>query len=419
MTSWLLAAILLVSPYIAPAQTTAGASISGVVLSDDATPAPIRHARVRLNGPAERSVITGDDGAFSFIGLPAGRYEIVADKLGFGRRAFSANRLSTSPTPIALAIGQQMSALKVILPRGGVITGVISDPFGLPLEGATVTAVDTVGPAAAAKRIALVRATTDDEGRYRLYGLTPGTYLVRAEQDRQPLIETYYPGVNAPRDASAVTVGASDERLDISFPVRISPGVVISGTVLDADGQLADVQIRAVRVGLGADDTERQIMARGGEFTVGGIPPGTYELETRRGATAASVTIDVATENVTDVSLVLRPAAPARSAGDSGGLRGRISNSAGQAAPELAIVVLNADREKWASPAGRPVVIWPDTNGDWSIDALAPGDYLVAALGAVNDADLSRADFLAALAAGSVTVGVKAGEISVQDLKIR
>ena len=434
MTRWFLTTLLLCSAHllhardIASAQGVAAASLSGVVLTDDATPVPVRHARVELAGPAAQSVITGDDGAFQFNNLSAGKYQITVDKLGVGRRVFSANRLSTAPTLVALAAGQQFTSLKVILPRGGVISGIVTDPAGAPVVGAMVAAIDQLGDSLSnPRRAALPIATTDDEGRYRLFGLAPGSYIVRVapQGTEDGSVETYYPNVDSPREAIAVVVAARDERLGVDVVTAGGKRVSLSGSLRNSGGEPIDAVVQLSRTGTGADGAEIKASTRDGSFAFRGISPGSYELRAVKDAMSALETIDVSNRSESGIALVLRPSAtpaktPALGIGGSevGGLRGRISNAAGQGAPELAIVVLSADRQKWATADGRPIIVWPDTNGDWSIEALLAGEYLVAALGEVTPADLARPDFLATVAAGSVAVGVKAGEVAVQDLRI-
>ena len=70
------------------------------------------------------------------------------------------------------------------LHRGAAITGVITDEAGDPLEGAYVVVMrEQFGPNGRyfnPAGLAPMPIQTDDEGRYRVYGLRPGTYMVMA-----------------------------------------------------------------------------------------------------------------------------------------------------------------------------------------------------------------------------------------------
>lgn len=423
MTHCLIAAMLLLPQQPVATQPAIAASASGVVLSDDATPLPLRHARVELTGVGTQTVITGDDGTFAFSGVNPGRYELSVSKPGLGRRAYSANLSSPAPTIVALAPGQQLTGLRVVLPRGGVVSGVITDAAGEPVHDARVFAVEQDRPYVPSSFTQpRVAAVSDDEGRYRLFGLTPGSYLIRVTQPREPdAIDTYYPGVGSPRDALIVAVGAREERFDVDVVAMGGNRVTVSGSLQNAAGAAVDSVVQLSRIGAGADGEELKTEARDGIFVFRKVSPGSYELQASNASSAVVETIDVSNRSEIGITLVLRPTAVPASgpAAEVGGLGGRISTAGGQGAPEFAIVVMNANRQTWAASQGRPIVVWPDTNGDWSIEALAVGDYLVAALGEVHPSDLTRPDFLAAVAAGSVTVGVKAGVTTHQDLTVR
>nr|MBA3641592.1 carboxypeptidase regulatory-like domain-containing protein [Acidobacteriota bacterium] len=57
------------------------ATITGVVMSAESQPRPLRRVRVRISGTEleiSQSTITTDDGRFAFDSLPAGRYTVSA-----------------------------------------------------------------------------------------------------------------------------------------------------------------------------------------------------------------------------------------------------------------------------------------------------------------------------------------------------
>jgi hypothetical protein len=90
-----------------PARGTA--SVSGVVVLDDATQSPLRRTRVTLRGVdtrAERTVTTDDMGRFAFAGLPAGNYSLVAAKARTSRRSTAP---STPARPWHAALDRQRS----------------------------------------------------------------------------------------------------------------------------------------------------------------------------------------------------------------------------------------------------------------------------------------------------------------------
>jgi len=71
------------------------ATISGIVMTDEAQPRPLRHARVTLKGEAldaDEAVMTGDDGTFAFEDLRSGMYELRAAKSAYITTAYGAAR---------------------------------------------------------------------------------------------------------------------------------------------------------------------------------------------------------------------------------------------------------------------------------------------------------------------------------------
>ena len=162
--------------------------ISGVVLLDDTTPRPVRHARVTLTGGVgvNRTVLTDEQGRFMVATLPAGRYSVYASKASYLTAYYGGTRPGRGPSaPLLLATGQSITDVTLRMAKGGVITGRITDEFGMPLQGLNVRVLQPlmregervwsqVGISGGGPN------TSDDRGIYRIYGVPPGNYLVTA-----------------------------------------------------------------------------------------------------------------------------------------------------------------------------------------------------------------------------------------------
>ncbi|MEO7134723.1 MAG: carboxypeptidase-like regulatory domain-containing protein, partial [Vicinamibacterales bacterium] len=155
-----------------------------VIAADNGT--PIRRAQVRvasLEARESRVAATDAQGRFEIKELPAGRYTMSASKGGFVALQYGQRRPSESGTPIELADGQTLDKIAIALPRGSVLGGRITDEFGEPVANASVTAW-RYGYAGGARRLTPAgpnaRDTTDDQGHFRLFGLSPGDYYVSA-----------------------------------------------------------------------------------------------------------------------------------------------------------------------------------------------------------------------------------------------
>jgi hypothetical protein len=180
----------------------------------------------------------------------------------------------------------------VRLVPGAVVTGSVYDERGEPIQSALVDARQirvrdghpVVGAASG--------GITDDRGRYRLFGLGTGRWIVSArtegiQKDAQtsPRPSFYYPGTADVRFAVPLDLveGRVSEAIDIQR-TRFE-GVTISGTAIGADGQplpdgfvTLDLSYRS-----GALQT-RFIPDRiaNGRFEFSLVPPGDYVVQVAR-----------------------------------------------------------------------------------------------------------------------------------------
>ena len=163
------------------------AIISGIVVSDDKTPAPVRRARVTVRSEAYGngwSATTDDDGRFVVRGVAAGRFTVQAAKPAWLTSNYGAARPGRPGTPVVVTEGARVDGLTIRMSRGAVVTGTVADRSGQPMPGVTVSAMRYTFSEITGEKT-LLRAggadsVSDDQGAYRLYGLSPGEYLVVA-----------------------------------------------------------------------------------------------------------------------------------------------------------------------------------------------------------------------------------------------
>jgi hypothetical protein len=160
----LLAAALLQAP---------SPSVEGTVIRAGTTE-PIAHARVMLTrvdgGLADTRVAqTDDEGRFAFRGVTPGDYRLIAQHEAHVR---------SSSRRVTIAASGSIRDLVVPLTATGVITGRVVDEYGDPVSDVYVRATTVVG--ADLKVGPYHETTTNDLGEYRLFGLTPGAYVVSA-----------------------------------------------------------------------------------------------------------------------------------------------------------------------------------------------------------------------------------------------
>lgn len=292
-----------------PEEKTGTAIIKGKVLAAE-TGAPIRRAQVRLMSPELRGgrvATTDPDGRYEFRDLPPGRYTFNTSKAGFVSMQFGQRRAFEQGKPIEMLDAQVMDTADFRLPRGSAITGRILDEFGEPIADAMVQAMQHQFVGGRRQLVPAGRGgQTNDLGQYRIYGLSPGEYVVSATVPNMGGIDmevnsavgraettsyapTYFPGTQSAADAQrvAVALGQETSSVDLALlPVRTAR---ISGIVIDSEGKPVsggmvmlmprEIEGMMLRIGSNVGRTSKD-----GAFAISNVAPGEYNLQVRGGS---------------------------------------------------------------------------------------------------------------------------------------
>jgi hypothetical protein len=263
---------------------------------------PVRRALVNLSGGGmrgQRTTLTSDQGRFSFVALPAGRFNLSVSKPGYVGVSYGAKKPGRQGTPIQLTEGQALTTANVALPKGSVITGVVVDESGEPSPNTPVRAYRFTSQNGERTLQSAGQGQTDDRGIYRIFQLQPGDYLVSAvprnqgigdigtqiQAQLQPLLQqvqaaggvgaliggalgggrgqqlldqvqqlqqqlgqqsdqpqgyapVYFPGTATPAQAGKVTLGVGEERTAVDFQLQLVPTSKVTGRVVSPDGAL-------------------------------------------------------------------------------------------------------------------------------------------------------------------------------------
>jgi hypothetical protein len=274
------------------APTTAAGTgiIRGRVLRDDGRPIP--RATVRLVGLTNRSqhvVTTGSEGDYTFRDLPADSYTLSAQKLGYIELELGQQRPFERGRRLPLADREILEKVDLTLPRNGAITGRILDENGEPLEGVTVRVMRVEFAAERRRLIDVVAAqprVSNDLGRYRVYGVPPGQYIViagsasRGGRGTPGYIPTYFPSVASAVDAQFVTVGVSQDATSVDIALARGRTVRIAGNALDADGHsLTGTVMLSKRSNAMAMEPVLAVVQADGMFEFRDVTPGDYVLQ--------------------------------------------------------------------------------------------------------------------------------------------
>ncbi len=221
------------------------ASLEGVI-TNSVTGEPVLRAHVSLRGVQKRfGALTTAEGKFSITAIDPGRYSLMVEKPGF---------LPPSPRDapdLNLQPGDTKSDLKFALMPAGSITGRVLNAGGEPMENIRV-AVD---------RGSLSEGTTDDNGKFRIGGLSPGRYRVRALPQTMAIppeirtdgttevhySPTYYPAALLSKSASRVDARAGSETAGVDIRLLRTPIVRVSGTVAGLPAGAQNAYIEVVR----------------------------------------------------------------------------------------------------------------------------------------------------------------------------
>ena len=281
------------------------AAIRGIVVAAD-NGTPVRRAQIRASAPGAgtRVATTDAQGRFEIRELAAGRYTVSASKAGFVALQYGQRRPAESGTPIEIGDGQMLDKLVIALPRGSVISGRITDELANPSPMHSSWACDTdTSPAQSGVPVPgeNTRDTTDDQGQFRLFGLSPGEYVVSATlrtggpEATYPAGETpgyaptYFPGTGNVLDAQRIALGLTQEQAGVSFSLLATRLVRVSGAILNsqgapATGGMVTLTPAAARIGAGAMmQTMSGRVEQGGQFRSPAFRPDATSRRCARG----------------------------------------------------------------------------------------------------------------------------------------
>jgi hypothetical protein len=232
------------TPTVVDAALAAGSTITGLAvdaklgtpLAGACPDAWVGHAGAQVEGQVP--TCSDASGRWSIRGLPAGSYAV---HLGMGQGpypsgdvwAFKAHSQATADL-VTVKAGATKTIRNVKIDPPVTISGRITDPFGNPVEGATVNPRGLLPDRSGE---CFDCATTDADGRYTLGPIAAGTYrpVVYAAAGDGWAPEwsgnsTSYEG------ATALTIKPGRSA---TFPAQLVPASTLSGELVEADGSPA------------------------------------------------------------------------------------------------------------------------------------------------------------------------------------
>lgn len=261
------------------------------------------------DGPEWQRARTDAEGDFTIRGVPAGEWEVLASADGHVR---------SEPVHVSLDVGGEQRDLRLRLATAGVLTGLVVDDQGAPIEGASVrvtpqanAAPDDDPTAALLRGLSLGgggddpsaprAATTDDDGRFRMDGLAEGRVLAQLTKSQGGMgfggAMVFFGGmgggdtIDHPDAQAAATIVAGEE----AFVRLVRP-------------PMADLEGRVLADGVGVPDVTvnlkeaRSFLPFGGQtaktdrlgnYRFEGVQPGDYSVSSMIPGAGLEESIDV------------------------------------------------------------------------------------------------------------------------------
>jgi hypothetical protein len=225
---------------VPPTQESRTGVITGRVVTEDGsglpgvtvTLAPVAADRRTIPRGSQNRTNSDEDGNFKFTGLAPLVYSVSASSAkGYGSR----------PVPVSERQGTGYHRIganvTITMIKGGAITGRVTNAMGEPLIGVQVNAALARGVEGSADRGGSGSLKfTDDRGVYRIYGLSPGTYVVFTRNTYKYFpspydkdAPTYYPS-STRETAAEVTVTSGGESSGVDIRYRGERGHAVSGS---------------------------------------------------------------------------------------------------------------------------------------------------------------------------------------------
>ncbi len=267
----------------------------------------LKKAKVTLQAvtgePAVATAETDDEGRYKLETQKPGRYRVRAEKTGYEAAAWGATKPNYGVgRPMALAAGQEMTGIDVLLPKHGVIAGKVLNSDNEPVGNALVLAWTTMRQGTRVVKVPLgsVPAMSNDLGEFRVSQLPPNKYRVcatplaliqpsQAAPGSGPMkveeidATVCYPNAGSLDQGTEVEIQDGTELPGIDLRLPHVKSVAIRGKVngLPAGGSGVSV-LALTQKGLGnagmSYARKTVVDAGSGKFEIKGVLPGQYIL---------------------------------------------------------------------------------------------------------------------------------------------
>jgi len=412
--------------------------ITGRVLDEDGDPAANIQVQIARTGYSQgrkqltymNGASTNDLGEYRMFGVAPGKYFL---SVTYRQMMMMPNALDRSPTAqqdedyvptFYPGTIDPSAAAQIEVAAGGTVSGInlkLSKARTARIKGRVTHGIAPGRPSISvmlmprrSDPMAMImmmnrNRIVDAKGNFELTGVTPGSYLVRANLNAN--------GKNYSGSAPVEVGGRNIENLN----VVIGPGAVITGHLRvegNSNESLSNVQIRLMpreqgvmmfSPGLGKLNEDgsfriEDVTADVYNLTLFGLPDGFYIKSIRSGETDALANgVDV-TGPVAPLHVVLSP--------NAGQLSGAVQNSATRQPAMGATVVMIPQEKDRRAVFSNYKMSTTDQSGNFSFKNLTPGEYKVFAWEDIEPGAYADPDFVKPVESKGEAVTIKEGAAS-------
>jgi hypothetical protein len=268
------------------------------------------------------------------------------------------------------------------------------------------------------------------DGTFVIGGVAPGTYTVRAStgagRGARP------PAVPGPLLSAAADISVAGE--DVDVPLTLQAGVPVSGRVAFQGARPTAAELQTLSFSL-VPVSSAGTAPMGGparvdaeaRFTFASVAPDIYRFTDTWSDAPARNRWTIASAVASGRDVLDSPMRIA--AGDTldwvvtytdtpSQLIGTLQDARGRVAPDAVVLVFPADRRYWTPGSRRIRMTRPATDGTFAVKGLPPGDYFLAAPADLEPGEWNDATLLADLARAALSVTLRDGATTKQDVRI-
>ena len=393
--------------------------------------------------PAGRTAQTDDLGQFRVFGLPPGEYYVSARVRsptigGPGADPGPAEMTGYAPTfapgtpnvaeamRVTVQAGQEITAdVQLIAARVVRVGGTVVSSTG-PASGGFLRLVPK-GELSAPGLNAALNAPIMNDGAFMIREVPPGAYTLTVRTGGgggRMFGPPRRDGDEESMEFAMVPIAVAGDDV-LNLRIVTSKGLTVPGVLVAEGGTLpTDTTIRItampndpeLRVGLRPATVEAngrfQLHGVGGDCTV-------QPINLPRGWMLKSVSYKGA--DITD--------SPVEFSNDGGAVRivvtnrltsvtGNVTGDNGAPLADYELLIFSANAQRWSNPARAVRVVRPAQSGVYTVEALPPGEYLVAAFDSVDEEARSNPEFLEKVRGVAQDVTLAEGQTRTLNLKL-